>query len=132
VRTDLIKLSLLVALASVLAIATINVYRTPSQIPPPDSAPSAEVLFLSKGCSGCHTLEGVADRAQAAPDLTHLSDRAGNRVAGLTAEEYVLQSLRDPQAFIVPGYDGGFVQMPTLVLSDTEVAALVGLLLEAR
>jgi hypothetical protein len=74
----------------------------------------------------------VADRAQAAPDLTHLSDRAGNRVAGLTAEEYVLQSLRDPQAFIVPGYDGGFVQMPTLVLSDTEVAALVGLLLEDR
>jgi mono/diheme cytochrome c family protein len=132
VRTDLIKFSLLVALAAVLAIATINVYNTPSQIPPPDSAPAAEVLFRSKGCSGCHTLEGVADQAQLAPDLTNLSDRASSRVAGLTAEQYVVQSLLEPQAFIVPGFDGAFVQMPTLVLSDDEVEALVGLLLDDR
>ncbi|HEX9762151.1 MAG TPA: hypothetical protein VGA97_03530, partial [Acidimicrobiia bacterium] len=65
--------------------------------------------------------------AQIGPDLTRVEAVAGSRVDGLSAEEYIRQSLREPQAFVVSGFGP---QMPTLSLSDAEVEALVELLVE--
>ena len=59
------------------------------------------------------------------PDLTDLADRAGDRVEGLTADEYVRQSVLDPQAYIVIGYGG---QMPVLPVDAAELDALVDFL----
>ena len=60
------------------------------------------------------------------PDLTDLADRAGDRVEGLSAEEYVRQSVLDPQAYIVIGYGE---QMPVLPIDTAELDALVAFLL---
>lgn len=130
-RTDLIRLSLLVAIAIVLAIATISVYDNEAPAVS-NSTPSGEVLFLTKGCSGCHSIDGVAESANQGPDLTHVAQVAGERVPGLSAEEYVRQSLREPQAFFVPGFAGGFVEMPTLQLTEDEIDSLVAFLLTER
>lgn len=130
-RTDLIKLTLLVAIATSLAIATISVYSSEPSVRSIRSTPTGEVLFLTKGCGGCHSIAGVAERATNAPDLTDLAQIAGDRVVGLTAEAYVRQSLREPQAFIVPGFGGNF-EMPTLALTDDEIDSLVAFLLSDR
>ncbi len=45
---------------------------------------------------------------------------------GLSAEEYVRQSVLDPQAYIVDGYGG---QMPVLPVNTAELDALVEFLL---
>jgi hypothetical protein len=50
-------------------------------------------------------------------------------VPGLAAEAYVRQSVRQPQAFVVPGFDGAFTRMPALPVSDAELEALVDFLL---
>ena len=86
-------------------------------------------VFAARGCTGCHMADGVG-HSQLGPDLTDLASRAGSRVEGLDAEAYVRQSIRVPQAFRAPGFAGGFVQMPTLSLSDTEVDAVVEFLLD--
>lgn len=130
VRTDLIRLWLTVALAGVLASATVAVYRTPSEQTTNDASVSGALLFQAKGCSGCHTVAGVAEFASIGPNLTKLSDIAGDRVAGMSATAYVTQSIRQPRAFTVDGFGAGV--MPTFVLSDAEVAALVGFLLSER
>jgi cytochrome c oxidase subunit 2 len=84
-----------------------------------------KTVFLTKGCTGCHTRAGVSE-GFIGPELTNLADRAGVRVEGLTAEEYVRQSVLDPQAYIVSGYGG---QMPVLPVDTEELDALVEYLL---
>lgn len=128
-RTDLIKLWLSVALAAVLASATVAGYQTPTGDSAVVTAPGA-LLFQAKGCSGCHTILGVADFASVGPNLTHLAGVAGERIAALGAAEYVTQSIREPQAFTVTGY--GADLMPTLKVSDSEVESLVEFLLTER
>jgi hypothetical protein len=39
------------------------------------------------------------------PDLSGLASRAGGRVEGLGAEEYIRQSILESTAFVVDGYD---------------------------
>jgi mono/diheme cytochrome c family protein len=78
------KLTLLVALASVLAIATGVVYSSDPASEPRDQTSRGQVLFMGKGCGGCHTIIGVSEGG-IGPDLTFVGDVAGDRVKGLTA-----------------------------------------------
>jgi cytochrome c551/c552 len=117
------------AIVVVLMGATIAVYAfdpTTAASPTP-AAIDGETVFLTKGCTGCHSIDGVSETAQIGPNLTGLADRAGDRVEGLSAEEYVHQSVLDPQAFIVDGYGP---LMPTLPLDTEELDALVVFLLD--
>ena len=114
-RTDLIRLWLTVALALVLASATVAVYRTSAGETPQVSPDGGALLFQAKGCSGCHTIEGVAEFASIGPNLTHVSDVADGRVEGMSAEAYVTQSIRQPQAFTVTGFGAGVDADPGVV-----------------
>jgi len=51
-------------------------------------------------------------------------------VPGLSAEAYVRESIREPGAFVVPGYAG--MEMPQLGLTDAEIDAVVAILLTPR
>ena len=128
--TELIRLWLTVALALVLAVATVSFYSHPA--PEADTRQSpGELLFLSTGCTGCHSIQGVATTGQVGPDLTSVSQVAGERVEGLSAREYLAQSLAEPQAFVVPGYEATTAgAMPDFDLTDDEISALVDFLLE--
>jgi mono/diheme cytochrome c family protein len=63
------------------------------------------------------------------PSLIGLAERAGQRVAELSAAEYVTQSIREPGAFTVPGYEAG--TMPAFSLTEAEIQALAEYLLNA-
>jgi cytochrome c oxidase subunit 2 len=121
---------LTVALALVLAVATVSFY---SQSSPTSDTPQSpgELLFLSKGCTGCHSIQGVATTGRVGPDLTSVGRVAGARVEGLSAREYIAQSLAEPQAFVVPGYEATTAgAMPDFKLTEEEISALVDFLLE--
>jgi mono/diheme cytochrome c family protein len=59
---------------------------------------NGEKLFASN-CGGCH---GAADGA--GPALTGMGERAASRVEGLSAEEYLHQSIVEPGAYVVEGF----------------------------
>jgi cytochrome c oxidase subunit 2 len=88
-----------------------------------------EALFRIKGCSGCHLGPGIGEGVSVGPPLLGLSLVAAERREGMTAEEYVRQSMLEPQAFVVAGY-GVDIQMPTLPLTEDEVDAIVSFLLQ--
>lgn len=96
----------------------------------PTTQYSGEAVFLTKGCIGCHTAAGHSSRTNVGPNLVALADRAGQRVDGLSAEDYVRQSVLAPQAYIVTGYSG--IQMPALALKAGELDALVEFLLSSE
>jgi cytochrome c oxidase subunit 2 len=89
------------------------------------ASPNEALVFVSNGCNGCHKFGDVPGNAQIGPDLTNVEAVAGNRVPGLSTEEYIRQSVTEPQAYIVPGFGP---QMPTLPLTPNEVEELISLL----
>jgi len=98
---------------------------------------SAEVLdaFATGGCVACHTIKGVGGAAATiGPGLSRLGAVGGIRVAGLSAAEYVEQSIRDPAAFVRPNCPTGPCLpgiMPTTygeTLTAEQIATIVGYL----
>ena len=65
--------------------------------------------FQSQGCGSCHTLKAAGATGKVGPDLDNLA--ADARKAGKPLQAYVHQSIVDPNAYVVPGYQQGV--MPT-------------------
>ena len=86
---------------------------------------------LSAACSNCHSLDGSEKVASfQAPTFQGISGRAGDQVPGLSAAEYLRESILDPAAHIVEGYLDNF--MPKgykILLSVEDIDSLVAFLL---
>lgn len=85
-----------------------------------------EVLNSSEGgCLACH---GLGREGLRAPDLAGIGARAAERVPGQSAEEYLRESLVDPCAFVVEGYDCIMPQTLAQTLGPAKITALVAFL----
>jgi cytochrome c2 len=82
---------------------------------PPMSAPTAGDVergaqLFAQGqdetppCSSCHWVIVGQSGFSVGPNLAEIGERAGTRVKGLTAGEYLHQSIVEPQRYIVSGY----------------------------
>lgn len=95
-----------------------------------------QTLFTGKGiCATCHTIEGVAT-GLIGPDLTHIGTDAATRQPGVSAQDYLTESIRQPEAFVAEGVEraipGLMTSAITASLSDDEVGALVEFLLAQK
>ena len=80
------------------------------------------------GCVTCHSLD--ADVVIVGPSHAGVGNRAGRTVDGLNAEEYLRQSIINPNAFVVSGFAEGIMyQNYAEVLSDSDIDDLVAFLL---
>ena len=89
-------------------------------------------LFHAKGCATCHTGPTSTASMGEFPSLADASSWAGCVEPGLSAEEYLEESIREPWAFISPEFhesSGPTTAMPELGLSDAERDAVVAFLL---
>jgi cytochrome c peroxidase len=92
-----------------------------------------QALFMGKGiCYTCHTIDGISE-GLIGPDLTHIGTDAANRQPGVSARDYITESIREPEAFVAEGVErappGLMTAALTANLSDAEVGALVDFLL---
>ena len=70
---------------------------------PPAPAKTPQEAFQKFGCGACHKHEKGGIAGAIAPDLTHVGSIAGKRKPGLSASEYIQESILTPTAFVVPG-----------------------------
>ncbi|MGH2544229.1 MAG: c-type cytochrome [Ardenticatenaceae bacterium] len=86
-------------------------------------------LFQGKGrCATCHALS--PNTVIVGPSLAGIATRAESRVEGLSARDYLEESIISPDAYKAPGFEEQ--QMPTTLareLTVEEVEALVAYLL---
>jgi cytochrome c oxidase subunit 2 len=70
-------------------------------------------IFTANGCGSCHMLAAAGGTGTVGPDLDKLASDAAKygKQRGQTPQQYVLQSIKDPSAFVVPGFPNGV--MPT-------------------
>ncbi|MEI2689403.1 MAG: 4Fe-4S binding protein [Anaerolineae bacterium] len=88
-------------------------------------------MGANAGCQICHSLK--PDVQLVGPSLAGVATRAETRVAGMAAEDYLMQSLVDPDAYVVEGFQPGQMR-PDLAqaLTQQELDDLVAFLLTLR
>jgi cytochrome c oxidase subunit II len=70
---------------------------------------NGKALFVSNGCNGCHTFRPAGANGKVGPDLDKLPQEAQG--AGKPLEEFIRESIVNPDAYVAPGYQKGV--MPT-------------------
>jgi len=99
---------------------------------PPATEPVARgrQLYRSMGCANCHEPNLLGQRL--GPPLDHIGTVAATRRPGASAEEYLRQSILDPGAYVVPGYQDSMPRDLGRDLSPTDLEALVAYLLSLK
>jgi cytochrome c553 len=78
-------------------------------------------------CSVCHSLTG---EALVGPTLQDISQSASRRLSGMSAEDYLYNSIVSPNTYQVPGYESGSMyQFYGSSLSEQQIDALVAFLM---
>jgi cytochrome c oxidase subunit 2 len=87
-------------------------------------------LFTSNGCAGCHTFKPAGSNATTGPDLDNL--RADARRAGKPLEQFVRESIVDPNAYIEKGYQPNIMPSTFKDLPKNQIDGLVQYLLKGQ
>jgi Cytochrome c len=87
-----------------------------------------EIMDIKGLCFTCHTIGRTG--ALRFPDLAGVGERAQTRVPGLSDVEYFAQTLYEPEAFIVPGFNPGMpvINRPPIGLTDQEILCVIAYL----
>jgi cytochrome c oxidase subunit II len=80
-------------------------------------------LFVSNGCNGCHTYKPAGASGTVGPDLDKLSAFA--RRAGKPLEEFIRESIVNPDAYVEPGYPKGVMPGTFKSLPKSQIDVLV-------
>jgi mono/diheme cytochrome c family protein len=86
-------------------------------------------IMEGKGlCFTCHTIGKTG--ALRFPDLAGVDARAKTREPGFTDVDYFAQTLYEPNAFIVPGFNPGMptINKPPIGLTDQEILCVIAYL----
>ena len=84
---------------------------------------SGKALFVSNGCDGCHTFKPAGAKGTVGPDLDKLPDFA--RRAGKPLEQFIRESIVNPDAYVEPGYPKGVMPGTFASLPPAQLDALV-------
>jgi len=80
---------------------------SPTPTPRPIEGETVEEVILNAGCGACHVIGALGEARKVGPDLTNIGAVAGERIAGVSATDYLRQSILEPNAFIAPECPNG-------------------------
>ena len=82
-------------------------------------------------CLSCHSLDGSSQGSilSNGPTLLGISERAGDTVPGLSAEEYIRASIIDVAAYVVEGFSDTMPRFYGTSLTQQQIDDLVAFLL---
>lgn len=116
--------------------------EAPAAAPSGLAATGQQIFLTGQGqgaataCFTCHTISGLSETGLLGPDLTHIGTDAANRQPGVSAEDYLRQSITEPEAFVAEGVERAVpgLMLPALTagLTDEDVDALVAFLMEQK
>jgi mono/diheme cytochrome c family protein len=91
-------------------------------------ATTGEQIFTAAGCAGCHTLAKANANGTIGPSLDEVAAAAGEQEG--SPEDYVRESLLDPDAVVEEGFQSGVMPSYEGRLDDEQLQTLVEYLLE--
>jgi cytochrome c2 len=129
------KVTLLTLLVLAVSLAACGGGTSPTAAPSGGgNAAEGKTIFTqvaSPPCNSCHSVEpGVT---MVGPSLATIGSAAGSMVSGMSAEEYIHQSIVDPNAFIAQGFSANI--MPAnygTQLTDQQLNDLIAYLMTLK
>jgi len=91
-------------------------------------AKTGEQIYTAAGCGACHTFGKAGSSGNVGPNLDELAAQAG-KLTDLSAEEYTKESILNPDAFTVQGFQKGVMPSFEGRLDEKQVQELVKYLL---
>lgn len=95
-----------------------------------EMAKTGREIMDGKGlCLTCHTI-GKMTGPYRFPDLANVDVRAKTRKPGYTDVDYFAESIYEPNAYIVPGFNPGMptINKPPIGLTDQEILCVIAYL----
>jgi sulfur-oxidizing protein SoxX len=87
----------------------------------------------AEGCVSCHKYDDKEGKAEKAPYTKGTGTRAATRVPGMSAEDYIRESITKPDAYIVEGFNKGDMYAKWATeLSPQEINDLIAYLLTEK
>ena len=80
-------------------------------------------------CKSCHMTTAGHSMFNIAPNLKGIAERAALRVAGMTAPQYIEDSIRNPAAYLVSGFHAAMYPDFGKDYTDQDIADLVAYLM---
>lgn len=102
---------------------------TQAQQPVQNQKVDGKTLYTTKGCIACHSLDG---RTMVGPTFKGLLGRKERLTNGKTItvdKDYIIESIKNPNAKIVMGFSPS---MPAMPMTAEEIDALVGYLISLK
>jgi cytochrome c oxidase subunit 2 len=84
---------------------------------------SGKAVFANNGCNSCHTFKPAGSTAKIGPDLDNLKQEAQR--AGQPLEQFIHQSIVDPNAYVEPHYPKNIMPTTFSSLPKDQLDALV-------
>lgn len=72
----------------------------------PTPAADAKEAFSKYGCDTCHMHPLIEEGGDMGPDLGAMAATAGSRAPGMSAEQFIIESITDPNKVIADGFEG--------------------------
>jgi mono/diheme cytochrome c family protein len=118
------------------AMGEVEIAELPTPTPAPeeqaDPVARGQQVYSNSGCAGCHTIEGLSTGIVGS-NLTQIGEVAATRKEGYSAEDYIRESITNPNAYVVEGYQSGIMpQNYSQQLSQQELDDLVAFLLAQK
>jgi mono/diheme cytochrome c family protein len=88
-------------------------------------------LYDSSGCGGCHTFKPAGSTGKVGPDLDNLAADAKKANQG-PLDQYVFASIKNPSAYVVPGFKDGVMPNYGTQLTDKQIADITAFLTKAH
>jgi mono/diheme cytochrome c family protein len=108
---------------------------SPTATPPPagetpagDPVSRGRDVYNNSGCGGCHTIDGISS-GTVGPNLNQIGEEAANRIDGMSSQDYLRESIVNPSAHIVEGFDDMMPKTFADSLGDQELEDLIAFLL---
>jgi cytochrome c oxidase subunit 2 len=120
----MIKLKGFLVLAAAVLLAGCGGNVASAQIGDPEQG---RVIYETGGaagipCMSCHSLDGTTI---VGPSWQGIRERAATRVEGMSAEDYIRQSIEDPTAYVVDGYQPVMPDVFGEKLSDEDINNII-------
>lgn len=99
---------------------------------PSGDAVRGKTVFDGVGaCIACHQV--TSDLTVVGPSLQGIANRARERIPGMTAEDYLRQSILDPNVYLVPDFQPGLMPITfELTLSEQDIDDVIAYMLTLR
>jgi cytochrome c2 len=89
----------------------------------------ADQIGEGPGCKSCHSV--APGQVIVGPSLAGVGEQAETRVPGLEADEYIRQSILEPNAYVVEGFTAGTMYQDFAhQLNDEDLRNLVAFLMQ--